>query len=946
MAELGPLTTNSDEEPPLTGTLAGRFVITARLGGGGMGEVYRAEDNRLKRTVALKRLAPGLRADPVYRRRFQQESERVSSFIDPHIAAVYDVLEEQSEIFLVMEYIEGENLRQRLRRPMTLEQFFEIATQCAEALGAAHERGIVHCDIKPENIMLTTAGQVKILDFGVAKHLPRSDQSSTVDRAGAVGGTPAYMSPEVLLERVPDGRADIFSLGVVFYEMLSGHHPFLASSFVVTTDRIRHETPTPIRIFNPRVPESLEAVVMKALAKEPAQRYANATELLEDLRLVQAGVTPSKLSPFLPSPERRKTNRMRVAAVAIVLLAIAAYGIYRWMQRPPILSERGWVLITDFDSRGDDPIPDAGVREGLTIALQQSRYINVFPRARVYEVLQRMRKENVTRIDENLGREICQRENLQVLLTGSIEHLGKVFQITVRALDPAGGNLLFAEKERFNNKEEFFDKEDELAKRARRDLGESFSRIEATSRPLAKVTTSSMDALQLYSHAKDAMDQGKLEQAVTPLEGAIQLDADFAMAHLLLGQYYGAVVGRNEKALAEFKRAYDLRQSVSERERLWIEATYFSFQERYEDSAQSLSVLVHLYPDDGDAHMALAEAYDDVGRTDLAIAELKEILRLNPQSVSVYPRLMVYLVRSNAFDQAMQVYQQAQGRGIDSPHIQGALGWIYLGSGNVTQARAAFRKVEEGGPLYQDLAEYYAANVDIYEGRLASARQHLDSLIRRGQQAHTKGLQPVAHFLRGQIFLLLAQPGMARQEAQQILTTPETDLQIVDVVSAATLYARAGAAESARTLLPRLERASREAPTAWNRRSLLAVQGEIALAENRPKQALAAWLAAQSVYPQAPDHVGLALAYDAEHDWSHTAEQWQHTLDARGEMLLDGFSGDWVLAHLQLARVQKRLGNNSAARGQYEDFLKLWQQGDDLRQRHDARNELQALVSH
>ena len=187
---------------------------------------------------------------------------------------------------------------------------------------------------------------------------------------------------------------------------------------------------------------------------------------------------------------------------------------------------------------------------------------------------------------------------------------------------------------------------------------------------------------------------------------------------------------------------------------------------------------------------------------------------------------------------------------------------------------------------------------------------------------------------------------MARQEAQQILTTPETDLQIVDVVSAATLYARAGAAESARTLLPRLERASREAPTAWNRRSLLAVQGEIALAENHPKQALAAWLAAQTVYPQAPDHVGLALAYDAEHDWSHTAEQWQHTLDARGEMLLDGFSGDWVLAHLQLARVQKRLGNNSAARGQYEDFLKLWQQGDDLRQRHDARNELQALVSH
>src|SRR5437588_2666124 len=286
MAEPQPVTTNSDQEPPLTGTLAGRFVINARLGGGGMGEVYRAEDNRLKRTVALKRLAPSLRADPTYRRRFQQESERVSRFIDPHIAAVYDVLEEQSEIFLVMEYIEGENLRQRLRRPMTLEQFFEIALQCAEALSAAHERGIVHCDIKPENIMLTTTGQVKILDFGVAKHLPRSDQSSTVDRSGNFAGTPAYMSPEVLLEQALDGRADVFSLGVVFYEVLTGQHPFLAGSFVATTDRIRLETPAHIRIFNRSVPEELEVLVNKAMAKQPGRRYASAQELLEALRQV------------------------------------------------------------------------------------------------------------------------------------------------------------------------------------------------------------------------------------------------------------------------------------------------------------------------------------------------------------------------------------------------------------------------------------------------------------------------------------------------------------------------------------------------------------------------------------------------------------------------------------------------------------------------------------
>jgi serine/threonine-protein kinase len=281
MAEFQPVVANSTEtSESLSGSVVGRFRVGERLGKGGMGEVYRAEDTKLKRTVALKRLAPRLRADSIYRRRFLEEAERVSRFSDSHIAAVYDVLEEGDEMFLVMEYVEGETLRQRMRNTLSLSQFFEMATQCAEALVAAHERGIVHCDIKPENIMLTKTGQVKILDFGVAKHLPRSDQSSTVDRAGTMAGTPAYMSPEVLLENVPDGRADMFSLGVVFYEALTGQHPFLASSFVATTDRIRKETPTPIHIFNHGVSKELEALVNKAMAKEPGQRYASARDLL------------------------------------------------------------------------------------------------------------------------------------------------------------------------------------------------------------------------------------------------------------------------------------------------------------------------------------------------------------------------------------------------------------------------------------------------------------------------------------------------------------------------------------------------------------------------------------------------------------------------------------------------------------------------------------------
>ena len=308
----------------LSGTIAGRFVIGECLGKGGMGEVYRASDTKLKRTVALKRLAPQLRADPDYRRRFQTEATRSSRFSDPHIASVYDVFEAQGEIFLVMEYVEGETLRVRLQQGVKLEQFFDIAAQCTEALIAAHDQGIVHCDIKPENIMLTPNGQVKILDFGVAKHLPRSDRSSTLGNSSSVAGTPAYMSPEVLLGRIPDGRADIFSLGVVFYEVLTGRQPFLAGSFIATADRIRHDTPASIQALNSEVPQVLTALVDKAMAKTPEQRQPNARELLQELRLAQGARAP-EVRPLRVKP---KLHRWALGGLVVALLAGAVLSVF------------------------------------------------------------------------------------------------------------------------------------------------------------------------------------------------------------------------------------------------------------------------------------------------------------------------------------------------------------------------------------------------------------------------------------------------------------------------------------------------------------------------------------------------------------------------------------------------------------------------------------------
>src|SRR6185503_1200245 len=372
----------------LTGKTVGRFLIGECLGKGGMGEVYRAEDTRLKRTVALKRLSAHLRSDRIYRRRFEEEAERASSLNDAHVAAVYDVIEVQGEIFLVMEFVEGQNLRERIQHPMSLEQFFGIAVQCAQALVAAHGHGIVHCDIKPENIMLTPEGQIKILDFGVAKRLVRPDQSTTVDRSRSVSGTPAYMSPEVLLEETPDGRADIFSLGVVFYEVLAGHHPFLAESFLATSDRIRCETPAPIHIFNSEIPEELEKLVNKAMAKEPGLRYASTRELLEQLRLAENHITPTGLSRVLPRKRKPKPKYRIVGVVAAALAAACLLAVLYHngrMKNTDTQQTSMHLAVLPFTSTIEDPNTKAfcdGLTETLAVKLTQlsgSHPIQVVP---------------------------------------------------------------------------------------------------------------------------------------------------------------------------------------------------------------------------------------------------------------------------------------------------------------------------------------------------------------------------------------------------------------------------------------------------------------------------------------------------------------------------------------------------------------------------------------
>jgi len=689
---------------------------------------------------------------------------------------------------------------------------------------------------------------------------------------------------------------------------------------------------------------ALQDIVNHALAKDPAERYANAHDLLSDLRAVQAGVTLSKLlpKPLLRQPSSKK--RLILALAAVIVMVAAVYGVYRWKHRPLAFQERGWVLISDFDSSGEDPIPDKGVREGLTIALQQSPYVNVFPRTRAYEALQRMKRIDVSRIDETLGRDICRRENLQVLLAGSIEHLGQSFQITVRAVDPVTGNLVLAEKESFTHKEQFFDKVDKLARAVRKDLGESITGIAKSSRPLAKVTTSSLEALQLYSEASDFMAQGKLDPVQALLQGALQLDPDFAMAHVQLAHVYG-ILGNRARELEHLQRAYELRDGLTDREERLIEATYYDEQGQFEKEVESLKVFVSLYPDDPQAHHELAAAYRDVGDLSNAIEQMRQVVRLNPSSARGYVDLVRFLARSNQNNEAIAAYQEALRHGGDTPNLHWGLGLALLGSDKVAEARQEFSRVQSAGGAYQSIGRIYLARTDMYQGKFSSATAQLRSGILADQASRNTSPELLEHYLLATMYFNSGRGDLARREINPMLALDKTKVtQAADLLRVGTLYARMGDVASANTARERLEALS-SASTTFAKACVHVIAGEIAMAQGKLSSAEPFLVMANQEYPMALSHESLARLYQAQRDWPKAVAEWQKVLDSRGEILQDHSPLDWVMAHLEIARAYSRLNDASSAEAHYKEFLQLWKEADALPVRDQALREWQALTT-
>jgi len=915
-----------------------------------MGEVYRAYDTKLKRLVALKRIVGA--PDDQYRERLWTEAQYASRLNDARIAAVYDMFEEGNEIFLVMEYVEGQTLRQRLKKPLSISKFLEIAVECAEALAAAHRGGVLHHDIKPENIMLTSAEQVKMLDFGVARQLPSNSVLSTQiddsDDRTKVSGTLAYMAPEVLEENESDERSDIFSLGVIFYEGLTGRHPFLTKGFLATCNRILRDNPVPLRTRNPRVPAEFERLVNKMLAKNPSERYVSAADLLVDLRALQrsqgleAGLTQA---PQSENRRGRKENAKwwpRAAGGLGGLVCLLALGNYLYRAiAAPIFAPHDRMLVADFENHSGEPLFDETVGELLGHELQQSRYLNIVPRAEAVGAARLAGRRDVDHIDAALGEEICQREGYRVLLTGDVVKAGSGYEIYVKVLDPKQGTAMLADKQTLRSTSELYTAVDELAKRLRGHLGESMAQIDQRSVPLARVTTPSLEALKRYSAAMKKYSAGDIEGFLPLAKSALEIDPAFAMAHLYVARAYYQLGNANEFS-EHLKRARNEINHVSERERFVILAVDYSAHSLEEKSLEQYRLLTELYPDDIEGLQGLAEESAQLGKWPDAIEAEKRLLQLNPHSGVDYNRLILWLNDSNQFGAAIETYSSAQANGVKAAELHWGAGLAYLGEEKPEQAREQFELLaREGGEYENGLAAISSARVLIYQGRLRETTEGLGTGIVLAEKQHSDTWIPVYRYLLASVLTLRGRTTEARAESQRLsAATPTRETEVEELRRAGLVALDLGDVAGAQSEFGTLAKLNETEDSAYTHSCYYNLKGAIELAKHQSEDAEESQRRAAVYLPFFSAYEGLAGALEAQRKWREAAQAYARFLEFKGEVISDDSPAYWVVANLRLARVLAEGGEQKAALKYYDEFLRLWANADaDLPVLQKARDE-------